>query len=87
MAGDGKKLPSDEDKNKFQSDAKKMSDKEIGEDFFGDSNWHKTNAKRQLIKQYEKELKGNKNADFYKDKAGNFYLRGNQPPYATVRIK
>ena len=33
-----------------------------------------------IFKTISKKIKGRANADFYKDKAGNFYLKGNKPP-------
>lgn len=55
-----------------------MTDNEIGE-FFGDKNWHKGSYKKSLMKDFQKELKGSTNVDFYVDKTTNqVYLKGNK---------
>ena len=60
------------------SNSRKMTDNEIGE-FFGDKNWHKGNYKKSLMKDFQKELKGSTNFDFYIDKSVNqVYIKGNK---------
>jgi|GEM_PF-6386117 len=64
--------------SKIGVNAKKMTESQIV-DLFGDSNWHKTNAKSKLIKQYKKELRGSTNADLLFDKkTGEIFLKGNE---------
>jgi hypothetical protein len=53
-----------------------MNDSDL-EKFFGDKNWHKTNAKGKLLSKFKKQLKGATNADLYKDASGEILLRGN----------
>ena len=55
-----------------------MTDKEISR-FFGDEKWHDTNAKRDYLKIFEKEMKGDTNADLYINKDTNdIYLKTNR---------
>ena len=60
------------------ANARKMTDKEISR-FFGDEKWHKTNAKSDYLKKFEKKMKGDTNADFHINKDTNdIYLKTNQ---------
>ena len=60
------------------ANSRRMTDNEIGE-FFGDKNWHKGNYKKSLMKDFQKELKGSTNVNFYVDKTTNqVYLKGNK---------
>ena len=42
--------------------------------FFGNKDWHKSSAKRDYLKRFFKQLKGDTNADFYIDKISNEVL-------------
>ena len=55
-----------------------MTDKEIGR-FFCDEEWHDTNAKRDYLDIFQKEMKGDTNADFHINKDTNdIYLKTNR---------
>ena len=55
-----------------------MTDEEIAR-FFGDEKWHKTNAKKDYLDIFEKEMKGDTNADFHINKDTNdIYLKTNE---------
>ena len=58
-----------------------MTDKEIAR-FFGDEKWHKTKTKKNYLKIFEKEMKGDTNADFHINKDTNdIYLKTNEKKY------
>lgn len=46
----------------------KMSSDDIGKFLGAGKNWHGTTAKKDYLKQFSKQLKGDTNADFYIDK-------------------
>ena len=55
-----------------------MTDKEIG-CFFDDEKWHKTSAKPDYLDIFQKEMKGDTNADFYINKdTDDIYLKTNE---------
>ena len=50
--------------------------------FFGDEEWHDTNAEKDYLKKFEKEMKGDTNADFHINKDTNdIYLKTNEKKY------
>ena len=58
--------------------AKKLNERQISE-LVENPNWHKTNLKAKIIRAYNKELKGSKNFDFYRDpKTGDVFIKGNK---------
>ena len=60
------------------ANARKMTDKEISR-FFEDEEWYDTNAKKDYLKKFEKEMKGDINADFHINKdANDIYLKTNR---------
>ena len=60
------------------ANAREMTDEEIAR-FFGDEKWHDTNAKPDYLDIFQKEMKGNTNADFYKNNDTNdIYLKTNK---------
>ena len=60
------------------ANAREMTDKEIAR-FFGDEKWHKTNAKKNYLGIFKKEMKGDINADFHINKDTNdIYLKTNE---------
>ena len=66
-------------KGKVGNNFRKMTPDEIGKFLGAGKNWHKTNVKGDYVRQFEKGLRGDKNADFYIDKATNeVVLKGNQ---------
>ena len=47
--------------------------------FFGDEEWHDTNAKSDYLGNFKKEMKGDTNADFHINKDTNdIYLKTNE---------
>lgn len=59
--------------------AKKMSIEEIGKFLKAGIDWHKGSAKKDFLKMFKKELKGDTNADFYIDKSTkDVYLKSNK---------
>ena len=55
-----------------------MTDKEISR-FFGDEEWHNTNAKPDYLDIFQKKMKGDINADFHINKDTNdIYLKTNE---------
>lgn len=60
-------------------DSKKLSPNEIGDFLGAGKDWHKGSAKKDFLKQFKKELKGDTNADFYIDKNTNeVFLKTNK---------
>ena len=60
------------------ANTREMTDEEIAR-FFGDEKWHKTKAKQKYLKIFEKEMKGDTNADFHINKDTNdIYLKTNK---------
>ena len=59
--------------NKIGTNAKKMNENDLA-NFFGNKDWHKSSAKRDYLKRFFKQLKGDTNADFYIDKISNEVL-------------
>ena len=60
------------------ANTRKMTDEEIAR-FFDDEEWHDTKAKKKYLKIFEKEMKGDTNADFHIDKDTNdIYLKTNK---------
>ncbi|HMQ70796.1 MAG TPA: hypothetical protein PKC58_17605, partial [Ignavibacteria bacterium] len=59
--------------------AKKMSPDDIGDFLKAGKDWHKGSAKKDFLKQFKKELKGDTNADFYFDKTTkDVFLKSNK---------
>ena len=55
-----------------------MTDEEIAR-FFDDEEWHDTNAKKDYLGIFKKEMKGDTNADFYiNNDTNDIYLRTNR---------
>ncbi|MFL9474154.1 hypothetical protein ACKERC_17945 [Acinetobacter baumannii] len=72
--------PDQKEKNKVEvgKQAKKLNERQISE-LVENPNWHKTNLKAKIIRAYNKELKGSKNFDFYRDpKTGDVFIKGNK---------
>ena len=60
------------------ANARKMTDEEIAR-FFGDEKWHKTKEKQKYLKIFEKEMKGDTNADFHiNNDTNDIYLKTNE---------
>ena len=60
------------------ANARKMTDEEIAR-FFGDEKWHDTKAKKKYLKIFEKEMKGDTNADFHiNNDTNDIYLKTNE---------
>ena len=60
------------------ANTRKMTDEEIAR-FFDDEKWHKTNAKKNYLGIFKKEMKGDINADFHINKDTNdVYLKTNE---------
>ena len=60
------------------ANTREMTDEEIAR-FFGDEEWHDTNAKKDYLGNFKKEMKGDTNADFHIDKDTNdIYLKTNK---------
>ena len=63
------------------ANTRKMTDKEIAH-FFGDEEWHDTNAKSDYLGNFKKKMKGDTNADFHINKDTNdIYLKTNKKIY------
>jgi hypothetical protein len=59
--------------------AKKMSPDDIGDFLKVEKDWHKGSAKKDFLKQFKKELKGDTIADFYIDKTTKeVFLKSNK---------
>ena len=59
--------------------AKKMLPDDIGVFLKAGEDWHKGSAKKDFLKQFKKELKGDTNADFYFDKdTRDVFLKSNK---------
>ena len=60
-------------------DAIKLDPEEIGDFLGAGKNWHQGSAKKDFLKQFKKELKGDTNADFYIDKkTEEVFLKSNK---------
>ena len=60
------------------ANTRKMTDEEIARSF-DDEKWHKTNAKKNYLGIFKKEMKGDINADFHINKDTNdIYLKTNE---------
>ncbi len=56
-----------------------MSPDDIGKFLGAGKNWHGTTAKKDYLKQFSKQLKGDTNADFYIDKTTKeVFLKSNK---------
>jgi RHS repeat-associated protein len=67
------------DQNKKIGETKKMTPKEIGDFLKEGDNWHKGNGKTNYLKEFQKQLRGDKNSDFLVDKKTNeVVLRSNK---------
>ena len=76
----GRKVVAGAEAAKLAKDTDKMLTKDI--DKVLGKGWHDSGstAKKEYLKTYQKELRGNTNADFYVDKNnGDIFLKGNQP--------
>ena len=63
------------------ANTRKMTDEEIAR-FFGDEEWHDTNAKKDYLGNFKKKMKGDTNADFHINKDTNdIYLKTNKKIY------
>lgn len=64
---------------KIAKNAKKMSPDDIGVFLNAGVNWHKGSAKKDFLKKFKKELRGDTNADFYFDETTkDVFLKSNK---------